>query len=294
MNDARLNRLAPDAEADLIRRAQQGDEDAKSALLKAYEGLLWRAVTRFANRFHYDHEDVYQDAVVVFLELVASHDVERSPILAPRLKRAFYSGLADRASATKYPGIPQRMVSRYLAIMDEAENDIVLAAAIAREHDMALDTFLAIHRFVNTASLDAPNERSFQYAGHHTEGDPDDEAPVAHTNARLVGQAEGEDAYDSMLTSWQVRALLDDLDDESREIVRIAYGFEPAVIDGEEVEELPSDRSIAAYDDATVAAAMTWRHGVTYSRQKVQRRRTAALRLMRERLEEAMEAERNG
>lgn len=274
---SRIEAVDAAAEADLIRRAQEGDENAKAELFERYTPVI-KAVAHRYRSATFDYDDAFQEASIAFLEIIENHDPERSPVLAGYVRRYLEFHLkAVATDTTNVFGIPAPTFRRYLRIMREAEGDLITAARICQKHKMTIATLLDIYKVVGTVSLD----------GETDEEDVESDR-LAHSRVTVLGRQEEQDAYDAMTDSWDVRALLDELDDESREIIRIAYGFEPAVIDGEVIEELPSDRSLAAYDDATVAAAMTWRHqseGKTYSRQKVQRRRTAALQFMREKYE---------
>lgn len=268
-------------ESALITAAQQGDEAAKAELFEAYHPAIEAAARRFTSAT-FEYEDAYQEASIAFLDLVAQHDIERSPVLAGHVKQYLdYHLKAVATDSTNSFGIPGRTFRRYLKIMQEADGDLIRAATLLGEYRMSLQVFLDIYNAVGTTSLHAA---AFE--------DDSEENRLAHSRVRMLGRPdEGEDAYDSMLTSWEVRALMEELDEESLEVIRLAYGFEPAVIDGEAVEALPSDKSLTAYDDGTVAAAMTWRHGTTYSRQKAQRRRTGALKIMREKYAMTKETE---
>lgn len=273
----------PETEGALIRRAQEGDDTAKAELFEAYRPAIEAAAARFASAT-FDYEDAYQEACVAFLSLVEGHDVERSPVLAGHVRRYLDFHLKHAATGTTNPfGVPGRTFRRYLKVMQEADGDLIAAASLVEKHEMTLSTFLDIYRIVGAVSL---NREAF-------DGEGEEQSTLAHARVTVLGgPEEPEDAYDSMLTVWEVRALMDSLDGESHEIVRLAYGFDPAVIDGVEADELPSSRSVAAHDDATVAEAMTWRHredGAGYSRQKVQRKRTAALKTMREKYETEQE-----
>lgn len=262
--------LATEAEA--IRQAKAGSESAKETLFSAYLPAIEAAAHRFRESLGYD--DAFQEATVAFLALIEAHDPERNAVLAGHVRRYLDFHLKEVATETTNPfGIPGRTMRRYLKVMQEAEGDLVAAAALCEKHEMSISTFLDIYKMVGTTSLEGA-----------TYGEDGGEANLLEsTGAAIVGGAEkGPDAYDAMLTAWEVQALMTELDAESLEVVRLAYGFTPVVIDGEEVDPASSDRSLAAHDDGTVAAAMTWRHGETYSRQKAQRRRTGALKTMRE------------
>lgn len=276
-----IKALDPVTEAEAIRQAQAGSESAKETLFSAYLPAIEAAAHRFRDSLGYD--DAFQEASVAFLALIEAHDPERNAVLAGHVRRYLDYHLKEVATETTNPfGIPGRTMRRYLKIMQEAEGDLVAAAALCEKHGMSISTFLDIYKMVGTTSLEGA-----------TYGEGGGEANLLEgSSATIVGGAEeGPDAYDAMLTSWEVRALMAELDDESLEVVRLAYGFTPVIIDGEEVDPASSDRSLAAHDDGTVAAAMTWARGEVYSRQKAQRRRAGALKTMREKYETSIGTE---
>ncbi len=81
---------------ELIRLAQQGDQEAKQALITENAGLIWSIVKRFSNR-GYDMDDLYQIGAIGLLKCIEkfdfSYDVKLStyavPMMIGEIKRFF-------------------------------------------------------------------------------------------------------------------------------------------------------------------------------------------------------------
>ena len=85
---ASLSSPSADIEA-LVDRARRGDPAARDELVERYQPLIWRLVGRFrpyTPGTGLDIEDLYQQAVQSFLELIQEYDPERSNGFGPYLK----------------------------------------------------------------------------------------------------------------------------------------------------------------------------------------------------------------
>jgi hypothetical protein len=253
--------LAPADEAALIERAQTGDEDAQFALLRQYAPAVRRALRGFADTM--DAEDAEQEVFVAFLDLIATHDPAKNPTLAGRVVQKFRETLSESApSGASGFTVPARTMKRYLAILKKADDDLAEARRIAPEHDMRVSTFDAVTAATRTDSLSAPEDGETDYR----------EAP-----AYAVDGDDAPDPFEDVLDAELVALAFAAVSHEESTVVRQAYGFEPAVVDGHEMRP----EGHAPLSDALVAAS------TGLSRPKVQRTRTGALVKMRDALEVA-------
>lgn len=254
--------LSPEAEAHLIRQAQDHSQAEQRANALATLYLAYRPVilaTRKRYREHLDRDDLDQELYAAFLEVVETHDVEASPRLAGRISQMLTNAL-DRAvsTATNAWSIPPRTLQRFYGILRRADGDLERAAELAPEYLMPTETFLWIaHLLRKTGSLTpAPSD----------DGDERENNNVAGI---IVG-SEPRDAYEDADDHLLAQAALRSLPAHQREIVEYAYGFTPVVIDGVTVDPVVPDRVIG--------------HLIGKSRLYVLRQRNAALATMREAL----------
>ena len=253
--------LAPAEEAALIERAQSGAEDAHFALLRQYAPAIRRALRGFAETV--EPEDAEQEVYVAFLELLATHDPAKNPTLAGRVVQKFREMLSETApSGASGFTVPARTMKRYLAILKKADGDLAEARRIAPEHDMKVSTFDAVTAASRTDSLSSPEDGETDYR----------EAPTY-----AVDGGEERDPFEEALDAELVALAFAVTTPEETTVVRQAYGFEPAVVDGHEMRP----EGHAPLSDALVALS------VGLSRPKTQRVRTGALVKMRDALEVA-------
>jgi hypothetical protein len=264
--------LAPEAEAALIVQAQGGDETAQFALLRQYAPAIRRALRGFADTM--DPEDAEQEVYVAFLELLATHDPDKNPSLAGRIVQKFRETLSETApSGASGFTVPARTMKRYLAILKKADNDLAEARRIAPEHDMKVSTFDAVTAATRTDTLDAVSE------AETTKGGSVKSRAVHETieRASAIGADDAADPFEEVLDAELVALAFAAVCHDEATVVRQAYGFEPAIVDGHEMRP----EGHAPLSDALVAAS------TGLSRPKVQRTRTAALVKMRDALEVA-------
>lgn len=252
--------LSATGEADLIRAAQSGDQDAMLELMRQYGPVLRRLLWTFKDAI--GEEDAEQTLMLAFTQLVKDHDVEASPRITLSVKNQLRVALVNEA-ATAASGftIPWRTMARYVAIMKRAEQDIKLAREIAPDHGMTRTTFDAVVRANRTdagAMLDEDGEgtRSTYDAGIDV--------------TKLVEYNDEEESEE--LVEFVMSTISDD--PEMVDVVEHAYGFRATEVDG--VTMFPE--GLAPLPDGVVGAALG------LSRQTTQRRRTAALGRMREAL----------
>lgn len=249
-------------ETDLVLRSQDGDEAAQMALVNAYAPALRNALARHHEAL--DPEDAEQEVILALLSLIAKHDPSTGR-LAGRIAVYLKDALLEATGATNPWGIPSRTLKRYFAILKKADGDVTEAARIAPENDMATTTFLDLAGILSTDSLDAVTDGG-------TEGQP---ASRSVASAAIVGGEEPRDPFEEVLDAELVAMAFAAVSHDERTVVRQAYGFEPALVDG--VEMLPEGH--APLSDSLVAIS------TGLSRPKVQRTRTAALAKMRDALE---------
>ena len=257
----------------LIMESQTGSHAAVERLLDVYTPLLERVAR--SHSYGDNYEDALQEARVAFLTVVRDHDLNRGKRLYTYLGARIEHELRDAISAQENPwGIPVRTMQRYYQIIEKADGDPEKAAIIAPEYDMSTLTFTTIHDMLsNTDSID--------YVEQGDEGG----APLTDTYGGPLLGGDVTDAYNEVLERLSVEAMMQDaLSDEHVTIVRMAYGFEGplSVGEGDDVHPAASSVSLAAHDDGTVAAALTWSGDKIYTRPTVQRRRAAQLKAWRE------------
>lgn len=255
-------------EARLITDAQAGNERAMERLLDAYAPAIEQAARRFQNDMEWD--DAVQEARAAFITCVYEHDFDKADRLSWYIKRYLGFAMAEVVSdASNQWGIPDRTLRLFHMIREKADGDLTVGAALAPEYEMASVTFTTIAQMLKVDSLNA---------------DEGDRSPIDTQTAPPIG-SDTVDPYERVESLIYARSLLSGLtDDEARQIIRYAYGFDEVTLGGEIVPEMSPALSLAAHDDRTVADAMTANptFDKTYTRPTVQRRRTKALAAMRE------------
>lgn len=248
-------------EAELVLAAQAGDESASMALVNAYAPALRNALARHHDAL--DPEDAEQEVVLALLSLIAKHDPATGR-LAGRVSVYVKDALLEATGATNPWGIPPRTLKRYFAILRKAGGDTAEAARIAPDNDMATTTFLDLAAILSTDSLDVASDTEHEGAGR-----------ARIERATPVGGSEERDPLEALADAELVSLAFAAVSHDESAVVRQAYGFEPAIVDGFEL--LPEGH--APLSDMHVAVSLG------LSRPKVQRTRTAALVKMRAALE---------
>lgn len=254
-----IERLSIEDERRLIEDAKARNPEALDALWQAYQPTIGRVLRQF-RQSDTEIEDLRQEAYVAFLGLIDEHD----PSVTDRLAGRVYTYLDVRLTAavgrqTSHWSIPPRTLRRYFGILRRADHDVTAGAALAPNFAMTSETFLNIAAVINgTGSLSGYAE--------------DDEQERVVTNvqrAEIVG-AEPKDAFldadDALLAQTARKAL----DPEQRNIIDLAFGFIPVEYDGAIIDPPVSDAIVGEV--------------IGMTRPTVQRKRTAALKTMREAL----------
>jgi DNA-directed RNA polymerase specialized sigma subunit len=258
--------LTEEAEAHLIRLAQTGDQEAVTALIAQYGPAFRKALRGLKDEAL---EDAEQEAALVFLEMIQSHDTAKSPRLAGRVSDALRRGVSTATNSVHGWDVPTRMVERFFAILKAADGSVAQGHRIASAHDMAPQTFLDIARAVGqTESIEALAERADAEGSTSADG-----------GVFLTGGA--DDAYVMAEDRILVDGLLALLDERETPIIRYSYGFDSLPVTAEEAKEgnaKTREEGIAVANDSVVARHL----GMT--RATVQRTRSKALSTMREAL----------
>jgi len=147
--------LTEDAEQALILAAQDGDDDAKNALISAYWPMVQRYLKRHAER-PIETEDLEQEARLGILLAIRDYDPAKS-------KSKRLAGLVHRTISQALGGmddpciVPYRTRRRYAMILRKAGGDVELAASIAPEHSMSADSFHVVHDAMSIAFVSYPD-----------------------------------------------------------------------------------------------------------------------------------------
>lgn len=239
-------------ERDAIALAKRGDQDATVGLMYAYAATLRNAVSGSASSSDRSDlvEDLRQESVVGLLKAIEAFDPDVHHRLAAIVSQYVADAVSAAAALTSGFAVPERTLKRFFSILRKAQGNIYDAAALAPQHEMTTETFLAVLGSVR-------NVDSYSAADSGREEGSDDLLSVWDSAAPLVGKArtDSEIVEDAVLVKAAFRAV----DDLEADVVALAYGF-------------------ADYDpqpDAETAIRLG------LSRPKVQRVRTAALGKMR-------------
>jgi RNA polymerase sigma factor (sigma-70 family) len=145
-----LSTRTASAEAELIRSAQAGNEQAMAELFETYQPAINAAAYRFANRLGFD--DAKQAASIGFLNAVAAFDADRpsgatrlAVLLGQYMTEEMWTAVADNGLIR----VPSRSLKRYFQILRAANNDLAVAEALAPKYDMRAETFAAVAVAVN-------------------------------------------------------------------------------------------------------------------------------------------------
>lgn len=230
-----------------IQAAKGGDSDAMVALMYAYASAIRNAVSTFtgADTTPSAREELRSAVVLGFVEAVNAYDAASSDRLAGIVRDVLTRTLREEYMTPAAFAVPDRTLTRFYGILRKADGNVYEAAAMAPDHGMGRDTFLAVLSAVrNVASLDSSTPR-----GDGEEGLAlDAQATPLWTN--------GVSEEDADL----VAAAFDAVDDLEEAVCRLAYGFETH-------GDLLVDEEVG--------------HRLGFSRAKAQRHRAAALGKMR-------------
>lgn len=249
-------------EAVLIVRAQAGDEEAMTTLIRAYLPGLGAQIKRFENVYD-DSAEAEQEVLSVFLAHVHGIDVTEYPScrgFGHKLGRRYQALLAQRNGF----GVPARVMPWYVRTRNRALEEL---GADADDNDILNHAKEQIDH-MNAAF---PNGSHISYAMFG------DIFRAADTVEALPSDFDCAEAERNVIEEeWEtIRECVDRLPSDLRAIVRYAYGFETPrpLSDGEVVEEW--SRATLPPEKFEAGSRMT-------SRRTVARKRAEALDLLRE------------
>lgn len=272
-------------EARLITDAQAGNERAMERLLDVYAPAIEKAARKHQHDGEY--EDALQEANLAFITLVQEHDFDKAKRLNYYVHARLGHEMRDSLSATAGQfNIPVRTVQLFWQVYEAADGDLAEGARIAPMIDpngktnMSSETFMNIASMLHVGSLDAERQ---------TEGEDGTNNLLDTYDGAPLGGEVAADAYEDVVNRMTVATMLMDAEsDDHLRVIRMAYGFEGDLDLGDEVAEMvASETATAAHADGTVAQAMSWQDGTTWSRPKVQRLRTKQLSIWREKYTKA-------
>lgn len=272
---ASLIATAQAAPSSVVIDSETGEERTVYAHSAAADAALERLTLAFlpairkaaasAKSSRIDFDEAFSAATEAFVLAVREHDLSSSlpfsATIATILDRAV--GLEERAA--DLVRVRDTVAKVYARIMREHNGDVVAAyaASAAGETGLAPSTFLAVHEILSGfISLSTPTDEEAP--------DPVDlYAAVEGPEGRIVDEALSEYLF-NLVTP------------EQEQILRLAYGFQDdasddlRVLHGHRLGEILSDAQIAPI--------------VALTRPTTQRRRVAALDVMREALTEEVSA----
>jgi DNA-directed RNA polymerase specialized sigma subunit len=236
-----------EAEQKAIALAKNGDSQAFIDLMYAYTFALRRACHTFRGTSAADAEEMRALAIEGLLEAIHAFDPEVHDRLASIANQRIARKVSGDLCHSVALSVPQRTLSRFFSILRKAGGDPYLAAELAPENDMSVESFYSVLAAVRASTI---------------EEERDDENYGSATSRLDTAMPIGFDACaagDTVLVNAALGILEDDLE---AHVILMSYGFE-------DYEPVP---------DAEVA------HRMGLSRQKVQRLRSSALCRMREAL----------
>lgn len=240
-------------EAEVIRAAQLGDQDATLRLLLAYRPAMLAGIREYSPEVRpvarltaADVEDFRSAAVMGVLDAIQNYDSTQNPSLAGIVRQYIGDSVAREAGFSASFSVPERTLKRFYGIARRADYDREAGAALAPEFEMRSETFLAIWSSVWVESTDTPNEE-----GDEEDGPRDPAALWTSAADQFI------DAEDAILVDLAFRAV----DETESAVCEMAYGF------GENFDPVP---------DAEIAVRLS-----LSNRLKALRTRTRALDKMR-------------
>ena len=261
--------LSEEQEAALIAAAQQGDNDAWLSLARAYGPTLRKQSGRAAKTLNkedkaYSKEEAHDLALLAFTEVVMTHDLHSEVYnarIAGRLVTKLRETFGEAVSSSTVMTISKRHYTRYIGIMQQADQDIDAAYVIAQSAPgMDPATFLAIHRAVQGTSLDAS-------------GTTDDGSHIESAKVRPVVSLT-DDSYIEAEDAVLIEAAFDAVSDEEERIISLHYGFRGVQRDEDGINYAQGE----VIPDAVIAKV------VGSSQPTVNRKRAAGLAKMRKAL----------
>lgn len=221
-------------ELQLITDAQNGDDDAKLALLDEYRPNLRHII---AANPGYDADDLMSELTVAMLETINRFDPEKGDRLWPTFARAGKLKALEALSVSLYAlDVPVRTAQLAREVIRKADT-IGLEAAIAAEPDMSLSTYLEVVKHFGRIDVDTAPPAGF----------------TLDRFGRLVQDTrrnDGADAFDAALAE----AAWVGMTDRQAEVTKLKYAGVPDYVPGNpDSAVIPTDRNSYGLSDAEVS-----------------------------------------
>lgn len=260
---------------------ETGEERVTYGTTPAADAALERLTTAFLPALHkaarsvtvLDRDEAFSVALEAFLVAVREYDVDSERPFAAEVPTRLLRAVKRAERTSDVIVIKENVAAVYGRLMREHDGDTLAAYAACKreESGLAAATFLAIHNVLGgLGSLDVSVDSEDTPAAYRIEGSLGDEIAARD--------------YDHVVDEALVRYLFGLVTDEEEAILRLAYGFFDSAT--ETVRLAAGYRIGELLSDAQIAGALG------LSRPTTNRRRLAALALMREVLEAEKESAR--
>lgn len=211
-------RFATDAEEQaVIARAQDGDEDAKMALIYAYGYALRSAAgkaSKSGQQTAEEVEDLRMDLLLSFLEAIGKFDPARSQRLAAVLTFDLKKAVGMATATTTDMAVPTRTIQRYFSVLRTAKDQGVDPVDLvkSRKSGMSLKAFLATQDAL----------RNIERA---SSGEDEDGGTALSWENLTVHPLHFDRTEEAEEDTLLVEAAFDAVDDLEEDVIRLAYGF---------------------------------------------------------------------
>lgn len=196
----------------LIDKAQNGSEDAMTALLENNKGLIWNIVKRFTGR-GYDIDDIYQIGCMGFIKAIkrfdTSFEVQVStyavPYILGEIKRFIRDdGIVKVSRSTKELAI--KILELQKEYLNKTGEEITI---------MEISKILKIPKEEITYALDCLRPVSSIYDETSANGDD------SRTIIEKIGT--GKDEASNIVDKIAIKQLIDNLDKREKELILLRF-----------------------------------------------------------------------
>lgn len=195
----------------LIQKAQQGDQEAKDALLRENSGLIWSVVRRFKGRGA-DQEDLYQIGAIGLLKCIDkfdfAYDVKLSTYAVPMVMGEIRRFLRDDGAVK---------VSRSLKELAMRAKRLQEKTMLEENREMTLQELakaLEVGKEELVLALEAGREVESLYAS--SSGGEDN--PL-----RLIDKLSDTSEHEKMLERLSLKEAMGTLEEKERQIIWMRY-----------------------------------------------------------------------
>jgi len=197
---------------ELIKLAQQGNEDARKQLVEENSGLVWSIVRRFANR-GYEAEDLFQIGSIGLIKSIDKFDfsfnVKFSTYAVPMIMGEIKRFLRDDGPIKVPRPLKELAVkARQLQeIMTKKTGKSPTVNFIAEQLDTTVDELVA--------ALDSSRDVESIYSEvYQSDGN----------SVRLIDKIDSKENYDDkIIDNILLRQMIENLPDREREIIKLRY-----------------------------------------------------------------------